>query len=78
MYRDLFEKRKPPTFFSDQASLSCRVQRLLLDNFPEEEQPAEEVEEEVLSLGGLLHAHQLPESEEKGEEMQPLCPTPHW
>ncbi|XP_074503207.1 uncharacterized protein LOC141774441 [Sebastes fasciatus] len=54
---------------SCKASLSCRVQQLLLASFPEVEVPAVEgEEEEVLSLGALLHARHLPESEEEEEE----------
>ncbi|XP_045926069.1 aftiphilin isoform X1 [Micropterus dolomieu] len=59
---------------SSQASLSCRVQQLLLASFPEIEVPAVEGEEEVLSLGALLHAQHLPESEEIPE----LCPPSQW
>ncbi|KAI3363423.1 hypothetical protein L3Q82_012039 [Scortum barcoo] len=61
---------------SCQASLSCRVQQLLLASFPEVEVPAVEGEEEVLSLGGLLNVQHLPESEE--EERPELCPTSQW
>ncbi|XP_035518836.1 aftiphilin [Morone saxatilis] len=62
---------------SCQASLSCRVQQLLLASFPEGEVPAAEGEEEVLSLGALLHARHLPESEEE-EEIPELCPGSQW
>lgn len=52
------------------------MQQLLLASFPEAEGPAAEAEEEVLSLGALLYAQHLPESEE--EEMPELCPTSQW
>ncbi|XP_035848326.1 aftiphilin isoform X2 [Sander lucioperca] len=61
---------------SCQVSLSCCVQQLLLASFPEVEVPAVEGGEEVLSLGALLHARHLPESEE--EEIPELCPRSQW
>lgn len=58
--------------FSHQASSSsCRVQQLLHDSFPDEEQPDEEEEEEVLSLGS-----HLPDSQ-KREETPRRRPTFH-
>uniref|UniRef100_UPI0037E72373 aftiphilin n=1 Tax=Semicossyphus pulcher TaxID=241346 RepID=UPI0037E72373 len=60
---------------SCQASLSGRVQQLLLASFPEAEVPAAEGEEEVLGLGALLHARYLPESE---EELPVHCPRSQW
>ncbi|XP_034065853.1 uncharacterized protein LOC117542345 isoform X2 [Gymnodraco acuticeps] len=66
---------------SCQASLSCRVQQLLVAHFPEVEVPAVESEEEVLSLGALLQAQHLPESEEgeeEEEEKPALCPRSQW
>ncbi|KAE8281060.1 Aftiphilin [Larimichthys crocea] len=62
---------------SGQVSLSCRVQQLLLLSFPEVEVPAvdgeeEKEEEEVISLGALLHTQHLPESKEE-EEMPEPC-----
>ncbi|XP_078128554.1 uncharacterized protein aftphb [Sander vitreus] len=60
---------------SCQVSLSCRVQQLLLASFPEVDVPAVEGGEEVLSLGALLHARHLPESE---EEIPELCPRSQW
>ncbi|XP_070833236.1 aftiphilin isoform X2 [Chaetodon trifascialis] len=62
---------------SCQLSLSCRVQQLLVASFPEVEVPAAEGEEEVLSLGALLHPRHLPESEEE-EEKPGLCPGSQW
>ncbi|KAK9541188.1 hypothetical protein VZT92_001252 [Zoarces viviparus] len=53
---------------SCQASLSCRVQQLLMASFPEVEVPADEGEEEVLNLNALLHGRLLSESEEEEEE----------
>ncbi|XP_029305454.1 aftiphilin [Cottoperca gobio] len=61
---------------SSQDSLSCRVQQLLLASFPQVEFSAVEGEEEVLSLGALLHAQHLPDSEE--EEIPELCPRSQW
>ncbi|XP_032397009.1 aftiphilin isoform X1 [Etheostoma spectabile] len=61
---------------SCQVSLSCRVQQLLLASFPEVEVSAVEDGEEVLSLGALLHARHLPESEE--EEKPETCPRSQW
>ncbi|XP_044069535.1 aftiphilin isoform X2 [Siniperca chuatsi] len=61
---------------SCQASFSCRVQQLLLASFPEVEVLAVEGEEEVLSLGALLHAQHLPERDE--EEIPELCPQSQW
>ncbi|XP_047460006.1 aftiphilin [Mugil cephalus] len=49
---------------SCQASLSCRVQQLLLATFPEVEVPAVEGEEELLSLCALLQPCHLPETKE--------------
>ncbi|KAK5854277.1 hypothetical protein PBY51_015362 [Eleginops maclovinus] len=66
---------------SCQASLTCRVQQLLVTNFPEVEVPAVESEEEVLSLDALLHAQYLPESEEeeeKEEEEPAIRPKSQW
>ncbi|KAI9533502.1 hypothetical protein NQZ68_022632 [Dissostichus eleginoides] len=67
---------------SCQASLSCRVQQLLVAHFPEVEVPAVESEEEVLSLDALLQAQHLPESEEgeeeEEEEKPSLCPRSQW
>ncbi|KAK5882752.1 hypothetical protein CesoFtcFv8_021305 [Champsocephalus esox] len=63
---------------SCQASLSCRVQQLLVAHFPEVEVPAVESEEQVLSLDALLQAQHLPESEEGEEEKPALCPRSQW
>ncbi|KAK5908803.1 hypothetical protein CgunFtcFv8_016830 [Champsocephalus gunnari] len=66
---------------SCQASLSCRVQQLLVAHFPEVEVPAVESEEQVLSLDALLQAQHLPESEEgeeEEEEKPALCPRSQW
>ncbi|XP_036980442.1 aftiphilin isoform X3 [Acanthopagrus latus] len=63
---------------SCQASLSCRVQQLLLTTFPEVEIPAVEAEEEeVVNLSVLLNARQQPESEEE-EEKPEVGPTSPW
>ncbi|GAA6227559.1 aftiphilin [Lates japonicus] len=50
---------------SCQVSLSCRVQQLLWASFPEVVVPAVDGEEEVLSLGALLHTRHPTESEEE-------------
>uniref|UniRef100_A0A3Q3K967 Aftiphilin clathrin-binding box domain-containing protein n=1 Tax=Monopterus albus TaxID=43700 RepID=A0A3Q3K967_MONAL len=50
---------------SSQASLSCCVQQLLRASFPEAVVPAVDGEEELFSLGALLHGRHLPESEEE-------------
>lgn len=71
-------KVKESSFCSGQASLSCRVQQLLLATFPEVEVPAVEAEEEeVVNLSVLLNARQLPESEEE-EEKPEVGPTSPW
>ncbi|XP_040025776.2 uncharacterized protein aftphb isoform X2 [Gasterosteus aculeatus] len=62
---------------SCQASLSCRIQQLLLASFPEVEVPAVEGEEEVLALCALLHAQLLPEEEEM-KKIPEFCPTYQW
>lgn len=62
---------------SAQASLSCRIQQLLLASFPEVEVPAVEGEEEVLALCALLHAQLLPEEEEM-KKIPEFCPTYQW
>uniref|UniRef100_UPI003AAC220A uncharacterized protein n=1 Tax=Centroberyx gerrardi TaxID=166262 RepID=UPI003AAC220A len=48
-----------------QASLSCRVQKLLQASFPEVLVPAERGEEEVPSLTALLQAQHQPEDQEE-------------
>ncbi|XP_031695622.1 aftiphilin-like [Anarrhichthys ocellatus] len=69
---------------SCQASLSCRVQQLLMASFPEVEVPADEEEEEVLNLNALLHGRLLSESEEEEEEeeeeevLEHLSPRSQW
>nr|XP_046258666.1 aftiphilin isoform X2 [Scatophagus argus] len=60
---------------SCQATLSCRVQQLVLDSFPQVEVPDMEAEEDVVCLSALLHAGHLPESEKEEEEDMPeVCP----
>lgn len=38
----------------------------------------EKEEEEVISLGALLHTQHLPESKEEEEEMPEPCPRAQW
>ncbi|KAM3606762.1 uncharacterized protein V6R79_022870 [Siganus canaliculatus] len=64
---------------SCQASLSCRIQQLLLTSFPEVQIPAAESqteEMEVVGLGALLHGRHNERKEEEEEEEDGLEPCP--